>query len=153
MSLSAFQNLAQKIGIKTTRLWIKKISYGNQDISAGIDCFWLAAKARKTILISPMEQAQLMSRLISGNTAFSAKSIAVLKEMMRTKQTEQGTVYGKTGSGVNETGSYDLGWYVGFVENKQKTYAFACLVKGDNLMGKDAKEIVETVFFNKADYK
>jgi beta-lactamase class D len=40
----AFQNLARKIGSERMQNWIDKIGYGNRDISAGIDVFWLPAK-------------------------------------------------------------------------------------------------------------
>ena len=60
----AFQELACKIGSNRMQTWIDKIGYGNGDISAGIDVFWLPSKGRQTILISPMEQARLIQRII-----------------------------------------------------------------------------------------
>ena len=56
----AFQALARQIDPERMQSWIEKLGYGDRDISAGIDVFWLPAKGRKTILISPVEQAQLM---------------------------------------------------------------------------------------------
>ncbi len=141
----AFQSLARKIGPKKMHSWIDKIGYGNKDTSAGIDVFWLPASGRRTILISPMEQAQLIYKLISGNMPFSDKSIAAVKDIMKVRETDLGTLYGKTGTATNETGTYVLGWYVGFVESKGKTYAFACTATGDNVMGKDSRVIVERI--------
>ena len=40
---------------------------------------------------------------------------------------------------------YNLGWFVGFVESRGRTYAFACAAKGDKVQGKDARAIVERV--------
>ena len=45
----AFQNLARQIGPRRMQSWINQIDYGNRDLSAGIDVFWLPAKGRKTI--------------------------------------------------------------------------------------------------------
>ncbi len=141
----AFQSLARKIGHDRMQAWIEKIGYGDRDISAGQDIFWLPAKGRKTVLITPTEQAQLMCRLASGKLPFSEKSMAVLKEIMAVKTTDRGVLYGKTGSGMGEDGQYRLGWFVGFVESKGKTYGFACDAQGDGVMGKDARAITEAV--------
>lgn len=141
----AFQSLAREIGHERMRSWLAKVRYGDGDISAGIDVFWLPAKGRKTVLISPAEQAQLMRELVTGSLPFSRTSRAVLKDLMSVSRTERGTLYGKTGSGTDERGTYTLGWFVGYVESKGNTCAFACAVKGENVMGKDARAIVESV--------
>ncbi len=64
---------------------------------------------------------------------------------MNIKTTDRGVLYGKTGSGADDTGTYALGWFVGYVENKGRTYAFTCAAKGNNVKGKDARDIVEAV--------
>jgi beta-lactamase class D len=141
----AFQSVARLIGHERMQLWIDKIEYGDRDISAGIDMFWLPAKGRKTILISPKEQAQLLCKLVSGTLPFSVKSLTVFKEIMKVNTTDHGILYGKTGSGADDRGIYILGWFVGYVESNGTTYAFACTAKGDNIMGKDARAIVENI--------
>ena len=142
----AFQNLAREVGSRRMQSWVDKIGYGNRDTSAGIDLFWLPAPGRKTLLITPREQARLIYELVSGKLPFSEKSRRILKEIMKTKVTDRGILYGKTGSGGDNSGTYVLGWYVGYVESKGRTYAFACNAKGNNISGKDARNIVETVF-------
>lgn len=141
----AFQHLARQIGAERMQNWIDKIGYGNCDTSAGIDVFWLPAQGRKTIMISPAEQAELMRRVITADVPFSAASLATLKELMFIKKTELGTLYGKTGSGTDDKGAFALGWFVGYTESKGKTYAFACAVQGKNVMSKQARSIVESV--------
>lgn len=44
--------MARDIGEQQMQEWIDKCSYGNRDISGGIDRFWLSS----TLTISPMEQ-------------------------------------------------------------------------------------------------
>lgn len=141
----AFQNLARKIGPQRMQSWIDKIDYGDRYISSGVDVFWLPAAGRRTLLISTKEQAKLIYRLVSGKLLFSDKAKAVLKDIMAIKKTDHGVLYGKTGSGVVETGTLHLGWFVGYVESNGNTYAFACAIKGDMLTGKDARAIVETI--------
>lgn len=141
----AFQNLARKIGLEKMRIWIDTIGYGDGNISSGIDVFWLPAPGRKTILISPEEQAKLICKLVTGKLGFSDKAQAVLKEIMVIRKTDHGALYGKTGSGADETGKFNLGWFVGYVETNGKNYAFACAIKGETLMGKDARIIVHTI--------
>jgi beta-lactamase class D len=141
----AFQDLARRIGPERMRDGLAKVEYGDQDISAGTDVFWLPAKGRKTILISPIEQARLMHKLAAGETPFSKRSLTVLKDLMTVERTDNGTLLGKTGSGANADGKYGLGWFVGYAESRRGAYAFACLVQGDGLTGKDARAIVENV--------
>lgn len=139
----AFQNLARQIGSVRMRSWIDRIGYGNRDISAGIDVFWLPSKGRQTILVSPTEQARLIQRIIAGDVPFSAASRATLKELIFIKMTDRGSLYGKTGSGTDDDGTFVLGWFVGYVEHEGRTCAFACVAQGRNVMSKQASTIVE----------
>ena len=141
----SFQQLARNIGQNRMRTWLEKIGYGNRDISAGIDVFWLPSKGRQTILISPMEQARLIQRIAVGDVPFSTASHATLKELMFIKRTDRGRLYGKTGSGTDDDGTFALGWFVGYAEHEGKTYAFACVAQGKNIMSKQAYTIVEKV--------
>jgi beta-lactamase class D len=143
----AFQNLARKIGPEKMQKWLDTINYGDRDISSGIDIFWLPRDGKKSILISPEEQAQLIRKLVTGKLPFSENARNVLKEIMITKKTIKGTLYGKTGSGSTIGGDpkQSIGWFVGYVECSKKTYAFACLVKAENVTGKDARDIIESI--------
>ena len=141
----AFQNLARQIGTERMQDWIDKIGYGNRDICAGIDVFWLPSSGRQTILISPMEQAGLIQRIITGDVPFSKRSLAVLKELMFIRDAEAGRLYGKTGSGTDAEGTFVLGWFVGYSESKGNAYAFACIAQGKNVMSRQARAIVEEV--------
>ncbi|MFY8216637.1 MAG: penicillin-binding transpeptidase domain-containing protein [Chthoniobacterales bacterium] len=135
----AFQALARKIGEAPMQDWINKIGYGDKNTSAGIDVFWLPAKGPIPILISPAEQAQLMQRLVSGEVPFSKSSQNLLAEIMKFKTTNIGTLYGKTGSGASPSGSYNLGWFVGYVRSKSGVYAFACNLQGEGASGLQAR--------------
>lgn len=141
----AFQELARQIGAPRMQAALDKIGYGDRNISAGIDVFWLPAPGRKTILITPLEQAALMQKLATGDLPASPKALEVLKEIMTARSTLRGTLYGKTGSSGKDAEGQSLGWYVGYIETNGRSLAFACLVRGQDLMGKDARAIVEAV--------
>jgi len=141
----AFQDLARRIGAERMQAELDKVGYGDRNISAGIAVFWLPEKGRRTILISPLEQAELMNKLAAGQVPFSPKSQAVLREIMTARTTLRGTLFGKTGSSGNNAEGVSIGWYVGYIESNGNTHAFACLLEGKDVMGKDARAIVEAV--------
>ena len=147
----AFQALARKTGHDRMQLWLDKIGYGDKDISAGVDEFWLPAHTRKkTVLISPDEQAQLIRKLVLGQLPFSPKTLQVLKEVMFIKKTDRGSFYGKTGTSgtyIDEDGTFrvGVGWFVGYVESGGKTYAFATVLKSKGIAGKDARAATESI--------
>jgi beta-lactamase class D len=142
----AFQKLARQIGPERMQNWINMVGYGNCNISVGSDVFWLPSKGRNTIMISPAQQAGLMRNIVYGEVPFSKASLATLKKLMFIKKTDRGILYGKTGSGTNDDGTFVLGWFVGYTESQGKTYAFACVAQGRNVMSKNARAIAESVF-------
>lgn len=148
----AFQELARKIGAERMQSWLDKLDYGNRDMAGRPDAFWLPRAGQSTILITPREQARMICRMIGGELPVQAGSVAKVTEVMKLADAGRGTLYGKTGSGLrggadgpkSEVG-FDMGWLVGFVESGGKKYAYACLVLGDGLTGKDARRVVEAV--------
>jgi len=104
----AFQDLARRIGSDRMDPWIRKIGYGDENTSAGLDVFWLPAPDRKTILISPREQAELLRQLATGKLPVAPASFATLKTLMEVKKTGKGILYGKTGSGSMAGEGYNL---------------------------------------------
>jgi len=137
----AYQALARTIGAKRMQAWLKKIGYGDRNISAGVDVFWLPEPGRITLLISADEQAELLKKLVTGKLPFSPPTLETLKTIMAVRTTPRGTLFGKTGTGEGDFG----GWFVGYVESQGKTYAFACRLKGRGVMGKDARAVTEKI--------
>lgn len=142
----AFQELARKIGSERMKEWVDRIGYGDRDVSSGLDIFWLPGPDRKPLLITAEEQARLMAQLALGQVPFSPRAQATLKDIMTVQTTDQGTLYGKTGTDADAAGNYILGWFVGYLERGGKTYAFACVLQDQNVMGKDARAVIERVF-------
>jgi beta-lactamase class D len=129
--------------------WIRKIGYGDCNTKSGIDIFWLPRKGKTSILISPMEQALLIKKLVNGKLGFSAESKSLLKKIALSLVTNNGRMYGKTGSGENVgKENNNIGWFVGLVESNRGSFAFACLIKGKRASGKIAKQIMTQVLMN-----
>lgn len=142
----AYQALARKIGAEQMQKWLDAFGYGDRDISAGIDVFWLPSPPhRKTILISPREQAQLLAKLLAGELPVSAKTLKILSDITTLKTASGEVFHGKTGTGADEMGVYNMGWFVGWIERSGKKYTFACLLKGQGMMGKDARATTEAI--------
>lgn len=149
----AFQDLARRIGPARMQSWLNTIGYGNRDMADRPDGFWLPRAGQRTILISPLEQARLVRRLLDGDIPASRRSLDILKDGMLLEHTPKGTLHGKTGSGLRSAvdgpasaNDFDMGWLVGFITHDGKNHAYACLVHGPGRSGKDAKHIVETIF-------
>ena len=141
----AYQVLARQIGAPRMQAWLDKLGYGNRDISAGVDVFWLPDTGRKPLLISPDEQAELICKLVDGELPLSQQTRSVLKELMTFKKTDRGTLYGKTGTGDLAPPGYSVAWYVGYVESAGRTFAFACMIKGEDITGPDVRTMVEQI--------
>lgn len=125
----AFQDLARRIGLYRMDHWLNALNYGDKNTNAGIDVFWLPAPDRATVLISPKEQAQRICQLVRGELPVKPASIQLLKQLMKTHTTPNGTLYGKTGSGASQDVKSNIGWFVGFIETDGKTFAFATNVQ------------------------
>jgi beta-lactamase class D len=143
----AYQILAREIGEAQMKEYIEKIGYGSQDISAGIDIFWLPRQDTTSIKISADEQADLLNKLLDGKLPFLAENIVILRDIMLVEKTDKGALYGKTGSGMDSDGNWNLGWFVGFLESGDTTYVFVCNVTGgESPSGVTAKKIVQDIF-------
>ena len=146
-AVPAYQILARQVGIERMKQYVEQINYGTNDVSAGIDIFWLDPSEGTPIKISADEQVALLNKLLDGKLPFSKKNVSTLEDVMKVAKTEKGTLYGKTGAGRSINGKGSLGWFVGFLDNKGTTYVFACnITGGENPSGKVARTIVENVF-------
>jgi len=146
-AVPAYQILAREIGETRMKEYIEKIGYGSQDISAGIDIFWLPRPDTTSINISADEQVALLNKLLDGKLPLSEENIGILRDIMLLEKTDKGALYGKTGSGMDSEDNWNLGWFVGFLESGDTTYVFACnLTGGETPSGATAKKIVQDVF-------
>ncbi len=146
-AVPAYQILARQIGETRMKRYIDEMRYGTQDISAGIDIFWLPRFDTASIKISAEQQVDLLNKLLDNKLPFSKKNVAILRDIMLVEKTSKGTLYGKTGSGMGADQKWNLGWFVGFLEHEGSIHVFACnIIGGPNPSGLQAKKIVIDYF-------
>jgi beta-lactamase class D len=149
----AFQELARRIGPERMLGWLDKIGYGNKDMCDRPDSFWLPRAGQKNILITPEQQAALLTKLVTGKLPVRKETVETLLDIMRVESSAKATLSGKTGSGLRAAkegpsadGDFDMGWLVGVLDGNGHKYTYACLVLGAGLGGKDAREAVQKIF-------
>ena len=112
-----YRQLAHDLGEAKMSERVKAFAYGNQDISSGVDNFWLSG----SIQISANEQIAFLQRLNEGKLPVSERSLEAFKDVMRVEMGEGYALYAKTGAGRLNPQKV-LGWYVGFVEKQNETF-------------------------------
>ncbi|ADZ84593.1 BlaR1 family beta-lactam sensor/signal transducer [Cellulosilyticum lentocellum] len=115
-----FQDLDTALGASKLATYLKKLHYGNEDLSGGMDTFWL----NSSLKISPLEQVQLLTAFYKQDLAFNPKDILTLKQAIKISESSTYILSGKTGTGrVNDK---DIsGWFMGYIEKSGKAYIFA----------------------------
>ncbi|WP_371369834.1 class D beta-lactamase [Sporomusa rhizae] len=133
-----YQELAREIGNDRMQSNINKLNYGNQDISGGIDQFWLCSSLK----ISAQEQVALLKQLYNNELPFSVENMAITRKII-VLSTNNDTIFsGKTGTAYGEV----LGWFVGCVEKDGNKYFFATNIQGDHAAnGLKAREITKCI--------
>jgi len=115
-----FRELATRVGEPRMKRWLATFDYGNQDLSGGLDRFWLGS----TLRISPDEQVTFLATLVRGQFPVARKNLDLVKEVL-TQELEPGyRLIAKTGSSPDGEG-----WLVGWVESPAGTCAFALHLK------------------------
>lgn len=126
-----YQDMAGDIGEKKMQENISRMDYGNEDISGGIDTFWLNSSMK----ISAIEQVDFMERLVKEELPFQEKHQKTVKRIMIQDEQDEYILHGKTGTRLSDLG---LGWYVGFIETDKNVWLFAVNINGT---GSEAKNI------------
>jgi beta-lactamase class D len=140
-----FQALARDVGEERMATWLEKLDYGNRDISAGIDRFWLGS----SLEIDAHGQMKLLRDLWRGGLPFKPEYQQQLREMIALDSTLDGRLYGKTGSclGGEDQQPPDHGWFIGWVDwnnpsrKQPATTFFVINITGSRAWGHEAKKI------------
>lgn len=127
-----YQEMARHIGAKQMLEYVRKVHYGNEDTSRTLTDFWLGKGSLK---ISPNEQVDFLSRLVRNDLPFSSRAMNIAKDIITLKKHGDYQLAGKTGSCAN------VGWFIGFMKQDNKTTLFAFNIKGDGASGKEAERI------------
>lgn len=114
-----YQELARRIGLERMSENLARLDYGNGEIGAAVDHFWLDGP----LGISALEQARLMADLAQSRLPFPAAAQQSVRDILLLEQGDGWRLYGKTGW-QNAPGA-GIGWWVGWVEKGGRVYAFA----------------------------
>lgn len=135
-----YQRVAEKIGKERMQTYLKKLKYGNEDISSGITNFWLGHNG--SLLISADEQVDFLTQLFEDKLPVSKQSMSDVRQLIKLKTEGNNTLFGKTGTADHEK----FGWFVGAVKHDNKTYIFATNLRGNKeASGRKARQLTETV--------
>ena len=138
-----YQEIARRVGEEKMSEYIKKIGYGNEDISGGIDKFWLMSSLK----ISANEQVEFLKKLYSNNFLFSDRTVNIVKEIFILEKYVGYIFSGKTGSGTDTVNKTSIGWFVGSITLGDNAYFFATNIEGgeNEANGIKAKEITSEI--------
>ncbi|WP_202946236.1 class D beta-lactamase [Pseudomonas sp. S9] len=117
-----YQEIARRIGQKRMQSYVDQFSYGNRNISGGIDQFWLTGGLR----ISAKEQVDFLQRFYGDKLGASEASTRTVKKMIVLEETPNYRLSGKSGwAGLGEKGAPQTGWLVGYLERGKNVYFYA----------------------------
>ncbi len=115
----AYQWIAREVGLKKMQTHIDAVGYGNGELGEEVDLFWLEGP----MLITPEQQVEFIRRIYKNDLPFSERTLEIVKHIMIRDQTDNYIFRGKTGWAIRR--DPQVGWFVGYLETKDNTYAFA----------------------------
>lgn len=107
-----YQEVARRIGPERMARHLDAFAYGNRDMSAGIDMFWLEGKMR----ITPREQVEFLRKLHEGELPVKPAHAEIVKKIIVRESKDGITLRGKTG--LTQQDDRSVGWLVGSVERE-----------------------------------
>lgn len=143
-----FQMLDKKIQMENIQAYLEKINYGNQNVSGGIEDYWLESSLK----ISPIEQVQTLKDFYTNQFGFDEKNVQLIKDAIKLETKDNATLYGKTATGT-VNGKNVNGWFMGYVETKNNTYFFATNIENNHhANGIIATDITKSILEDKGIY-
>ncbi len=136
-----FQRLDETVGVRQLKDYFDGMNYGNCDLSGGIDDYWMES----SLLISPVEQVELLKKLYTGQLNFRPEHMNMVKNAIILSKEEGRTLFGKTGTGT-VNGKDRSGWFIGYIETSKDTYIFAIYINDeDRASGSIAAKIAMSI--------
>ncbi len=136
-----FQSIDATAGTDKIKTFLKKISYGNQNIGDDVKQYW----TDQSLKISPIEQVEVLRNFYHNDFHFSMDNINAVKQSLQLFTASGDILYGKTGTGRIDDKDVN-GWFVGYVVKSNDVYYFATNIQGkSNTTGSTASEITLSV--------
>ncbi len=125
-AVPVYQQIARRIGAERMQAWLKRLDYGNQDISGGIDRFWLTGGLR----ITANQQIAFLDRFVRGDFEASERNMARARDLVVPSKLGNAVMRSKTGLvGLDDTSkdssAVSIGWLAGWVEHPVTPTIFA----------------------------
>jgi beta-lactamase class D len=114
-----YQEIARQVGEPREADYLKKFNYGNEDVSGGVDHFWLDGPLR----ITAVQQIDFLKKLYLNQLPVSERSMLMVKDMLINEANSKYILRAKTG--WSDARQPAIGWWVGWVETDDDTYFFA----------------------------
>jgi beta-lactamase class D len=118
-NVPVYQELARRTGLARMRQGVATLQYGNGEIGAMVDNFWLQGPLK----ISAIEQAGFLARFGQLQLPLSRPVQLAVREILFVESGDNWALYGKTGWAT--TYKPQIGWWVGWVQKGDEIYAFA----------------------------
>lgn len=148
-----FRQVVDMVGEENIHAMLKEIQYGNCDISEWngsetnslpeLNGFWLES----SLEISPKQQVVTLNYFFGSENNFSTDNLEELKNIMHIAELDNGSLYGKTGSGID-----GKAWFIGFIEKSDNKIYFAIYLDDmqnrEVVSGNKAKEIAISILSN-----
>jgi beta-lactamase class D len=114
-----YQEIARRVGEKRMQYWLSKVGYGNREMGAAVDSFWLNGSLK----ITALEQVEFLFALEANDLPFPKPIQENVKRIMVAEEGDGWKLYGKTGWGDRK--GRQIGWYVGFIRSGAERRIFA----------------------------
>ncbi|HZC35068.1 MAG TPA: class D beta-lactamase [Chthoniobacterales bacterium] len=114
-----YQEIARQVGEQRESDYLKKFAYGNEDVSGGVDHFWLDGSLR----ITALQQIEFLKKLYLNQLPVSERSILIVKDMLINEANSKYILRAKTG--WENAGAQGIGWWVGWIETDNDVHFFA----------------------------
>ena len=114
-NVPVYQEIARRVGAAQYVTWLDRLEYGNRRIGGPIDEFWL----KGPLEITATGQAFFLLIFARGQHRASARSQAMVRDMIRLEAKGSHLLFGKTGWDGR------IGWWVGWVEDGSRVTPFA----------------------------
>lgn len=114
-----YQDIARKVVPGTYRRYLRQADYGVLAEPFDLTTFWLTDQLQ----ISAREQVAFLKKIVLRQLPFGPHAHQVLQDVMLAEQTEHYRLFAKTGWAARR--QPQIGWYVGYVENRGEVWLFA----------------------------
>lgn len=140
-----YQEIARTIGAERMNAHLDKLAYRNMQVdSSNIELFWLEGDSK----INQRQQIDFLKRFYQSELPISKRTEVMMKRLMIIDETDSYTISGKTGWSIRN--GNNNGWFVGYIESRNKTYFFATNVEPKASFDMDMFSVIRSDISKKA---